>query len=228
MTDIRDDRRGLRCALGALAGLALAAAVVITAAVAIRRPPDLVKLPLAVPIQIGTVPTGEPAKVAPAKARSVAVAPLVPTRVRIPRLAVDSTVIRVVVDKAGALGVPRDPHVVGWWADGATPGARTGTAILDGHVNYAGVEGSLAHLDRLRPGDVVILDGTARGRPARQRFVVTGTRTYAKHALPASEVFNQGGIGRLVLVTCGGVFDRSTGNYADNILTYAVPEAGAN
>jgi hypothetical protein len=212
--------------------LALAAAAVITAAVAIHPPPDLVRLPLSIPVEVGTVPTGAPAQAPPARpAKPVtpraSTAALIPTRVRIPRLNVDSTVIPVVVDRAGALGVPRDPHVVGWWADGAKPGAATGTAILDGHVNYAGVTGSLARLDLLRPGDVVILDGLAGGRhPVRQRFVVTGTRTYDKHTLPAGEVFNQGGIGRLVLVTCGGAFDQSSGNYTDNILTYALPEGG--
>lgn len=225
MTEIRNDRRGLRCALGALAGLALVAAVVITAAVAIHPPERLSKLAIVVPISIGTVPTQAPTPTSqPARPAAPPAAPLIPTRIRIPRLGVDSSVVPVVVDGAGALGVPRDPRVIGWWADGAKPGARSGTAILDGHVNYAGVEGALAHLDRLRPGDAVIVDGTAAGKPARQRFLVTGTRTYAKHDLPSREVFDQGGIGRLVLVTCGGVFDRSSGNYASNILTYALPD----
>jgi hypothetical protein len=31
--------------------------------------------------------------------------------------------------------------------------------------------------------------------------------------------------GRLVLVTCGGPFDASTGNYLDNIVAFAVPVA---
>jgi hypothetical protein len=224
LTDIRDDRRGLRCALGALAGLAMVAAAVITTAVAIHPHERLSKVAIVVPISIGTVPSEAPTP-ASAPARPLA-APLIPTRIRIPRLKVDSVVVPVVVDRHGALGVPPDPHVVGWWADGAKPGARSGTAILDGHVNYGGVDGSLAHLDRLRPGDAVIVDGTAAGEPVRQRFLVTGTRTYAKHDLPSQEVFNQRGVGRLVLVTCGGVFDRSSGNYASNILTYAVPDTG--
>jgi sortase family protein len=224
VTELRDDRRGLRCALGALAGLALVAAVGITTAVAIHPDDHLRKLAIAVPISIGNVPTAPSS--APARPAPPA-APLIPNRVRIPALGVDSRVVPVVVDRVGALGVPRDPHVIGWWADGAKPGAPSGTAILDGHVNYGGVDGSLAHLDRLRPGDVVIIDGTSGGRPSRQRFRVTGTRTYAKHDLPSQEVFNQRGLGRLVLVTCGGVFDRSSGNYADNILTYALPDTSA-
>jgi Sortase domain len=223
LTDIRDDRRGLRCALGALAGLALAAAVVITAAVAIHPPEKLVTLTIQVPVDVGTVPKPAPATRDKPAAHRVVAAPLVPTRLHIPRLGVDSAVVPVVVDRAGALGVPRDPHVIGWWADGAKPGASTGTAILDGHVNYAGVEGSLAHLGRLRPGDAVIVDGTTAGKPVRVRFTVTGTRTYAKHALPAAQVFDQASVGRLVLVTCGGAFDVGSGNYEDNILTYAVP-----
>jgi len=205
--------------------LVLAAVAGVAAAVAIHRPEHLVPLTVHVPIDIGTVPTVAPRSAAPA-ARAPA-APLLPSRLRVPRLGVDSAIVPVVVDAAGALGVPRDPQVIGWWADGAKPGAAKGTAILDGHVNYGGVDGSLAHLDRLRPGDPIMVDGTAGGWPVRLRFTVTGTRSYSKHALPAAEVFDQGSVGRLVLVTCGGPFNASSGNYEDNILTYATLDTGA-
>ena len=32
-----------------------------------------------------------------------------------------------------------------------------------------------------------------------------------------------GGTGRLVLVSCGGAFDNSTGNYEDNVFLFAMP-----
>jgi Sortase domain len=196
----------------------------ISAAVVLHRPSHLVPLTVHVPIDIGTVPTAEPRapRSSPRTTAPPPAAPVLPSRLRIARLGVDSAVVPVVVDPTGALGVPRDPHVIGWWADGAKPGAVRGTAILDGHVNYAGVEGSLAHLERLRPGDPIELDGTAGGKPVRLRFTVTGTRSYSKHALPAAEVFDQRSVGRLVLVTCGGPFNASSGNYEDNILTYAM------
>jgi hypothetical protein len=41
-------------------------------------------------------------------------------------------------------------------------------------------------------------------------------------ALPP-EVFAVGGPPRLVLITCGGAFDRRTRNYADNVVVFAEP-----
>jgi hypothetical protein len=41
-------------------------------------------------------------------------------------------------------------------------------------------------------------------------------------ALPP-EVFAVGGPPRLVLITCGGAFDRRTRNYADNVVVVAEP-----
>jgi hypothetical protein len=37
------------------------------------------------------------------------------------------------------------------------------------------------------------------------------------------EVFAAGGPPRLVLITCGGAFDRSTRHYADNVVVFADP-----
>ena len=60
---------------------------------------------------------------------------------------------------------------------------------------------------------------TASGRLT---YVVQAVRSYPKAALPV-EVFDRSGAPRLVLITCGGSFDRRTRHYADNIVAYAVP-----
>jgi len=40
--------------------------------------------------------------------------------------------------------------------------------------------------------------------------------------LPA-DIFAQDGPARLVLISCGGPFDRTAGSYLDNIVVFAVP-----
>jgi hypothetical protein len=40
--------------------------------------------------------------------------------------------------------------------------------------------------------------------------------------LPYKKIFDQHAPGRLAIVTCGGPFDASTGNYEDNIVAFAV------
>jgi hypothetical protein len=140
------------------------------------------------------------------------------SRLGIARLNVDAT-IRPVGTDGNVMQVPLDPKVLGWWRDGSAPGDAAGNTVIVGHVNYAGVTGALAVLPDTRPGDQVSINenGTVR------RFRIIAVRTYAKTSgIPAS-VFTRVGPPQLVLITCGGPFDRTTGNYEDNIVAYAEP-----
>lgn len=168
---------------------------------------------IAEPRNIGEVPT---------KAGAVAML-LAPSRIEIPRLKTAAPIVTVDVSADRELQIPENPAVVGWWRGGAQPGARKGTAILAGHINYAGVQGALARINVLNPGDIVYIVGKHNGRTVRVKFKITGVRTYIKKALPYQEIFDQKSVGRLAIVTCGGPFDASTGNYLDNIVAFAVP-----
>jgi hypothetical protein len=146
-----------------------------------------------------------------------------PEQIEIPKLHVKAPIVAIGTTAGRELAVPTDPRVVGWWRHGAAPGARHGTAVLAGHINNAGVEGSLARIGTLDPGDVVYVRGLHKGKRTTVRFKITGVRTYQKTALPYRQIFDQSTVGRLAIVTCGGPFDASTGNYLDNIVAYAVP-----
>jgi hypothetical protein len=146
-----------------------------------------------------------------------------PNRIEIPKLHITAPIVDVTTLPDRKLEVPLNPKVVGWWNSGAKPGARTGTAILDGHVNYAGVDGALAHIGTLNPGDIVYVSGLNQGKQTRLKFKVTGVRTYNKQVLPYQQIFDQKSIGRLAIVTCGGPFDAQTGNYLYNIVAFAIP-----
>jgi hypothetical protein len=163
--------------------------------------------------------------------RTHAVADVIsPNRIVIPKIDATAPIVKVGTTADRELQVPVDPKVVGWWRYGAKPGAAVGTAILAGHINYAGVTGSMAQIGKLNPGDEVdvygrkLLDGHAAHRHL-VRFTVTGVRTYHKTRLPYAQIFDQKSVGRIALVTCGGPFDASTGNYLDNIVVFAVPKA---
>jgi hypothetical protein len=66
-------------------------------------------------------------------------------------------------------------------------------------------------------------------------YVITGGVQYDKDQLAADpglrrQIFDQenafgtgAGTGRLVLVSCGGAFDNSTGHYEDNVFLFAMP-----
>jgi hypothetical protein len=149
---------------------------------------------------------------------------LEPRYLEIPALGVKASVDPVEMDSAGSLGVPANPQVLGWWASGPLPGATTGTAVIDGHVDTAAQgKGALFQLRSLKPGDEIVL----RGEDRSLRFRVAGLRQYSKAALPSAEAFSRSAVGRLAIVTCGGPFDARAGHYQDNVIAYALPEAAA-
>ena len=118
------------------------------------------------------------------------------------------------------LDVPQNIDRVGWWRDGAAPGASTGTILLGGHVDSARRgAGAFYALKGARRGDTITVrseGGTIRS------YRVTSLRRVRKAALPTA-IFTRKGERRLVLVTCGGPFDARRGHYRDNIVVTAVP-----
>ena len=52
-------------------------------------------------------------------------------------------------------------------------------------------------------------------------FSVDRVEQYAKDAFPTLAVYGNTDNSQLRLITCGGVFDQSTGHYVDNIVVYA-------
>ena len=102
-------------------------------------------------------------------------------------------------------------------------GEPFGSTVIAGHVDsrVRGV-GAFAQLRDVRPGDVVQL---AAG-PAVIRYWVTSVTTVPKARLSASaDPFRQDVANRLVMITCGGPFDRARHSYRDNVVIVAVPVA---
>lgn len=141
--------------------------------------------------------------------------------VRIPALNVDAAVSPIQSDTSGALVPPSDYTTVGWWAAGARPGARHGTAIVAGHTVLTG-GGAFDYLGRVRPGQRVIIQ--------RQRgdlvYRVTSVMVYRKGQLAdqAADVLAQDGPGRLALVTCD---DWNGTEYLSNVVVLASPLRGS-
>jgi hypothetical protein len=144
-----------------------------------------------------------------------------PTALRVPAIDVDAPVVPTGVDDTGGLVIPASPREVGWWSGGAAPGAPYGTILMAGHVDSAeeGL-GSLVDLSRAPVGATVTVGG-AEGSAGTYRVVAR--RSYPKATLPWRELFRQDVPARLLLVTCGGEFDRRTGHYERNVVVFAVP-----
>ena len=201
------------CVLAAIALLATSAITWVTA------PNWGLHNVIAAPRTVGKVPF---AKASPVDVHTPDVS-IAPYSIEVPAIKAQAPILEIGTTSDRELEPPEDPTKVGWWKYGAKPGADKGTAIIAGHINYSGVQGALGQIGRLNPGDKVIIHGMRAGKKTALTFLVTGVHTYTKVALPYKEIFNQQSVGRLALVTCGGPFDASTGNYLDNIVAYAVP-----
>jgi sortase (surface protein transpeptidase) len=146
--------------------------------------------------------------------------PGLPRRLVIPRLGVKMPITSVAVDAEGAMALPPRPTQIGWYRYGPRPGASQGSAVLGGHVDSRqyGV-GPLAALNRLRPGDDVVVV-TENGT---ERFQVRSVQLVDKQGLDLGKVFDRDGDRLLRIITCGGTYRRSQGGYQANVVVTALP-----
>ncbi len=141
-----------------------------------------------------------------------------PVRVSLPVIGVrDAVVVDVGVQRNGELEVPAATEV-GWYRFGARPGGP-GSTVLAAHIAYNGVDGVFRRLANVRPGAEVLV-GLADG--SQQRYVVTAVERFDKDELPKS-LFATTGPSQVVLITCGGAFNRELQSYEDNIVVTAQP-----
>ncbi|MDP2772430.1 MAG: class F sortase [Nocardioides sp.] len=166
------------------------------------------------PAATSEVPTPTPTS-RPTPARA-AWEPGAPRRLVIPALEVDAPVVPVTAPDR-TLIPPSDPQQLGWWSEGARPGATRGSALVTGHTVNAG-GGALDDLETVQRGDRVVVQ-TAK---MKLTYAVRTVRIYAKGALAqeAARVFSQEVPGRLVVITCE---DWDGSQYLSNVVVVAEP-----
>jgi hypothetical protein len=205
---------------GVLAAIGFGAGDPDVAAAPVRSiAPAPVVAPSAPPSSRG--PAGETGPVPSASAgRELPTTVFVPTTVALPD-GTTAPVVPVGLHPDGALVVPDDVRTVGWWTGGSRVGDPFGSVVVAGHVDSAarGI-GVFAQLTRLEPGQVVVLSD--RRSRARYRIESATLVPQARLAQDAG-IFRVDGPPQLVLVTCGGAFDRERHRYQDNLVVIATP-----
>lgn len=139
-----------------------------------------------------------------------------PNRVVIDVLGIDVPVLPIHLE-VSTLVPPSDPQTLGWWAEGAVPGAKRGSAIITGHTVHTG-GGALDNLETLVPGDVFSVRTDAGGIDYRVRRVEVYGKERVSRASP--RLFSQSVRGRLVLITCE---DWDGTGYDSNVVVIARP-----
>ncbi|MBA3430393.1 MAG: class F sortase [Actinobacteria bacterium] len=145
------------------------------------------------------------------------ISPVHPERVRIPSIGVSAPVIDLVLNPDGTLEVPESFSVTGWWSGGAMPG-EVGPAVIVGHVDSRTGPAVFYRLRDIEPGRFIEIVGTDG---SSMKFRVERVEQHPKNAFPTERVYRETAEPELRLITCGGVFNRSTGHYLDNIIVFA-------
>ncbi|WP_432055183.1 class F sortase [Streptomyces sp. bgisy022] len=144
-----------------------------------------------------------------------------PERLVIPGLDVRAPVVSRGLDERGALDPPPfdRPEVVGWYADGVTPG-EPGTALMVGHVDTETRPAVFYQVSSLQAGQTIRV---VRADDEVAEFTIEGVQVLERDGFDARQAYGPRRDGRaeLRLITCGGTFDEATDSYTANVVVSA-------
>ncbi|MFC5820075.1 class F sortase [Nonomuraea harbinensis] len=148
-----------------------------------------------------------------------AMLPSSPVRLKVKRLGIDAPIKSVGLAKDGTIQVPPsdNPNLVGWYRNMSTPG-EAGPAVVLGHKDTRTRSAVFARLPEIRNGDQIEVK---RQDGVTAVFTVGGVEQADKKTFPTQRVYGPQQNAQLHLITCGGVYNRNTGHYTDNVIVYA-------
>lgn len=141
----------------------------------------------------------------------------------IPRFGVEAAIVTLGVDPNGVMETPDGPVNVAWYDFSARPGFPAdddgGNAVFSGHVDYynygPAVFWNLKDLELNDEIEVRLADGTV------YRYAVISRKQYTAETAPIQEIVGDTPTEVITLITCGGIFDPSVGEYNDRIVVRA-------
>lgn len=178
-------------------------------------PPDAARPPHAPPATAAKAPAPTASAGSPTSKRLPRSKPV---RLLIPKIDVNAPFTDLEITASGQLEAPppADTNLVGWHADGASPG-EAGTAIIAGHVDTKTSPAVFAELSELRKGDVFHV---ARADRRKASFVVDEVETFDKDDFPSERVYADTPQAQVRLITCAGDYDRAAKDYTANLVVF--------
>jgi len=147
---------------------------------------------------------------------TTATGPVVPVRLRIPALGIDTNIEALGLQSSGAMDVPSNIWNAGWLSSGPKPG-EAGNAVIAGHRDSVKGEAVFWSLENLSPGDkVYVSDSTGN----ELTFVVTEVASYPLESTPLERVFGVSDQSQLNLITCYGDFVKDQHTYNKRLVVY--------
>ena len=165
----------------------------------------------------------------------------VPLQLLIPSINVSSAVLGVGVTPGDVMDAPEGPvhdpvwQEAFWYRGSAIPGVVS-TALIAGHINGPrGTSGVFGGIDRLKPGDIIIVRDTRRRLDVR--FAVTSSMSFTLDQTTQPDVLKRiYGVGpvagttpqraadnraHLTLITCAGNFNTGLGTHDHRLAVFA-------
>ena len=136
----------------------------------------------------------------------------------IPRFSVDAPIVVLGVDDDGVMETPDGPLKVAWYDFSARPGFGS-NAVFSGHVDYYNYGAAVFwNLKDLEQDDIIELrleDGTV------YQYEVFSRNEYGAANAPIQEIVGRTDAEVITLITCGGTFDPSIGQYDNRVVVRA-------
>lgn len=154
---------------------------------------------------------------------SYQVAANLPKYLKIPKLGTSARVIPLGVTTSNELKAPTNIYDTGWYEASAHPGdaASLGAVLIDGHVHGPTLPGVFANIKKLVADDTIQI---VRGDNQVFTYKVVKVQNYDATTIDMGMMLTsiQPGQPGLNLITCGGPFDRKTGEYTQRTAVFAV------
>ena len=141
--------------------------------------------------------------------------PVLPSRFRIPVLAIDTEVEAVGLHNSN-MDVPGNIWNVGWFKNGPMPG-ETGNAVIAGHKDSVKGSAIFWDLGKLQVGDKIYVSD-ANG--SELTFEVSEVQSYATNDAPLGRIFGPDQEKHLNLITCDGDFIANRYTYDKRLVVF--------
>jgi LPXTG-site transpeptidase (sortase) family protein len=216
----QQDRSPGRVTVGLVAGLLSMAIISVSAGdLATNAAPTATLGPVAGTQLIGSAAVVmNPPPAPPAETFRTVTGSIVPSRLRIPAIGVDSWIGAVALRNDGSMNVPDNLWTSSWLASGPRPG-QPGNAVIAGHRGV-GTPALFSHLETVQAGDRIYVSDAAGNQLI---YEVTRVASMDLSTSTQVAVFGPTSGQNLVLITCFGRYIPSARTYDHRLVVFSRP-----
>jgi len=141
-----------------------------------------------------------------------------PSKIELPSANISGCIQKVGIDQNGAIAVPSNIHLAGWYIGSVLPGEQ-GVSIIDGHVQGRYSSAIFTDLHKISPGEKIKIQF---GSGTTREFEVVDVDNYTIEQTAKEQYRQLKDIDKqLTLITCGGEYISKTQSYNERLVIRA-------